>query len=64
MTSAKLESFYQMAIEIESEYSNCLEYFSEEETKEQRYFFDKQLLNLFKQPLNNADDTPDRLLSN
>ena len=40
---------YLLAAEIESEYILIvLVEISEEETKEQQYFFDKQLLNLFK----------------
>ena len=48
---AKPRSFYQLGIEIESENSNCFskKIISEEEIKGQLYFFDKQLLNLFKQ---------------
>ena len=44
-------NFCRLAMNIESEYSNCFSKNSEEQTKEQRYFFDKQLLNLFKQPM-------------
>ena len=50
MVDLRGKNYYRLAIEIESEYSNVLVEISEEETKEQQYFFDKQLLNLFKQP--------------
>ena len=50
MVDLRGKAYYRLAIEIESEYSNVLVEISEEETKEQQYFFDKQLLNLFKQP--------------
>ena len=51
MVDLRGKAYYRLAIEIESEYSNVLVEISEEETKEQQYFFDKQLLNLFKQTM-------------
>ena len=48
--SISLSPFNWLAIKIESDYSNCFSRISEEKTKE-RHFFEKQLLNLFKQPM-------------